>query len=83
MITSEKLAIYRKYSGDIDGWARMAVQQDRAITGAEWTAITNLLQELSAYKRGLASERYGKQVRDKVKELAADDEVARQLLELA
>lgn len=83
MITSEKLAIYRKYAGDIDGWSRMAVAKDRGITSGEWAAITNLLQELTPYKRQLVSERYGQQVRDKLAALAADEDVARQLFELA
>ena len=64
MITSEKLAVYRKYAGDIDGWSRAGVQQDHVITDAEWWAITTLLQELSMYKRKLVSARYAKQIHD-------------------
>ncbi len=83
LITLEKLAVYRKYAGDIDGWSRMRTPQDDIITGAEWSTITHLLQELTVYKRNLVSERYGQQIQGKLMELAADDEVARQLLDIA
>jgi hypothetical protein len=83
MITSDKLAIYRKYAGDVDEWQRSGGPQQDAITGAEWGAITNLLQELTAYKRDLVSKRYAEQIRERLTQLAADDDVARQIMDLA
>jgi hypothetical protein len=83
MITSDKLAIYRKYAGDVDGWQLSGGPQRDAITGAEWAAITNILQELTAYKRNLVSQRYAEQIRERLTQLAADDDVARQIMDLA
>ena len=83
MITPDKLAIYRTHGGDVALWQRSGGPQRDAITGNEWGAITKLLQELTVYKRGLVSKRYAEKIRERFTQLAADDDVARQIMDLA
>lgn len=59
MITTEKIAIFKKYAGDIDGWARMAPAEEKAaISDADWYEINGLIQDYALVKKGLASVRY-------------------------
>jgi hypothetical protein len=83
MITSEQLAVFRKYDGDVDMWVRRGQPQGKIFGPGDWNTISYLLQELGIYKKKLVSEEYGKEISDRLARLAADDDVARQLMELA
>ena len=59
MINKEKMAVYQKYAGDMDGWARMASVAEKAlISDADWYEINSFIQDYSLVKKGLASQRY-------------------------
>ena len=79
----DKFVIYRKYAGDVDRWQRAGGPRCDAISGAEWSALTNLLQELGMYKRNSVSKRYREEIRRRLAEIAADDDVAQQIMDLA
>lgn len=83
MITEEKLRIWRAYGGDPDGWARHATPAEkRAMSGANWSEIAELLQQLTQLARGLASPDYADRIRAALREKAASPEVAGALLAL-
>lgn len=57
MITSVKLKIYNKYSGNIDGWARVGKKSELSkMNDDDWILIDELLQSLALVDQGLASE---------------------------
>ncbi|WP_139924828.1 hypothetical protein [Hymenobacter sp. DG01] len=57
MVTLEKLAIYRKYNGDIDSWVRCNIKSDTNIMDdADWYLISRLLSDLVLVENNLASD---------------------------
>jgi len=47
MITKEKLDIYIKYNGDIDGWVRMNIPHERkTMKDKDWYLIDDLIQDI-------------------------------------
>ena len=59
LINIEKLEVFQKYTGDIDGWARMASVAEKAvISNSDWYEIDSFIQDYSLVKKGLASQRY-------------------------
>jgi hypothetical protein len=83
MITSEKLAVYRKFDGDGDNWSRGGCPKREIFDDSDWFAIGNLLQELTMLKRNLVSREYGEQIRQRLSEMTADEGTARTLFEMA
>ena len=58
-ISKDAIAVYKKFDGDMDGWARMATAKDKqVISDGLWWAITGLIQDLKLVKNGLASESF-------------------------
>jgi hypothetical protein len=80
MITSEQLVVYRKFNGDEDIYSRAGCPDGNEI---DWVAIRNLLQELTMMKRNLVSREFGEQIRQRLSEMTADQNTARELLEMA
>jgi hypothetical protein len=82
MITAEKLAIYRRYGGNVVLWHDAGSPQGDIISGEDWAAIGSLLQELAFYKGALAGERYQEHIRRRLAQVSADQETERQLLKM-
>lgn len=80
MITFEQLSVYREFDGDDDGYSRAGCPAGIEI---DWVAIRNLLQEITMLKRNLVSREYGKQIRQRLSEMTADENTARALFEMA
>ncbi|MDT4290410.1 hypothetical protein RO575_12635 [Methylomonas sp. MO1] len=73
MIGLEKVAIYRKFAGDIDGWARMASASEKAIlTGDDWRQIDSIVQDFGLVQAGLASTRYVEKLHARIAESVSD-----------
>jgi hypothetical protein len=81
MITSEQLAVYRKFNGDVDNYSRGGCPKEG--DEIDWLAVGSLLQELTMLKRDLVSREYGEQIRQRLSEMTADEDTARALLEMA
>lgn len=80
MITRDKLKIYKKYSGDIDGWARVGKKSELEImSDDDWTLVDELLQNLELVEKGLASDSFKSQTLDKLNS-ACDSEKTKQEL---
>ena len=67
MITTEKLKIYKKYSGNIEGWDRCGKKKDKSfLEYEEWELIDELIQNLELVEKGLASDSFKSQTLDKL-----------------
>lgn len=59
MITEQKIKIYRKYHGDIDGFSRGGRKYEKDLfENGDWSLIDNVLQDLELIKKGLCSADY-------------------------
>lgn len=59
MITVEKIKIFNRYGGDIDGLARNSRSNDHnLITDNEWTLIDNFFQDIELINKRLAAQTY-------------------------
>lgn len=83
-ITGEVLRIYAKYGGDLDGFARMAGAEERAVlSDAGWHAIDVLVSSVSHMKRGLVSPEYAERIRRSLREQCLDEAVMQALIDMA
>lgn len=74
MITREKIAVYEKFDGDIDGRARCGTKMDHElITDDEWFLISNLVQRLKVVENGLASSEFAEETHKILKTAVAAD----------
>jgi hypothetical protein len=80
MITKAKLDIYKRYQGDIDGWARTNSQNEMIIAEEDWSEIDLLIHQLTVLKNGLVSDDYAARIKDALKSKTEDDLVAKDLL---
>ena len=84
MITIQKLQIYSQFNGDIDGFARLADEQQKMlINSGEWSVIESLLQDIGLVEKGLVSEHYRKEFENKLKTICENEETARVLRSLS
>lgn len=84
MLTSQKLSVYEKFGGDIDGWARAASAEDKAaLSDADWHLIDELLLGLAVVADGLASAAFSREIERKATASTADEAARAALLALA
>jgi hypothetical protein len=84
MISNEKLTVFERYGGDIDGWVRVGTPAEKALmTDEDWAAIAELLQRLATVKSGHAAESYQAETRRLVAAATVDENVAKRLIEYA
>ena len=80
MITPEKLRIYKRYGGDIDGIARVgSAKEKQVISDSDWQDIDMVLQDFAFKKKGIIGETYRIDMERRFKELIPDAEVAAEL----
>jgi hypothetical protein len=82
MITSEALAIYHRFRGDVDAWQRAGSPGAALFGPDDWSAIENLLQELTMVSRGQVSDEYAAQIRRKLADATIDQSTADSLLDM-
>jgi hypothetical protein len=64
MITDDKLLVYQRFGGDIDGWARAALPIEKALmTDEDWADISEIPLRLAIVKSGRATDAYGAETR--------------------
>ena len=84
MITTEKLRIHQRYSGDIDGWARVgSASEKQNMTDQDWRDIDELLQRLSLEKNVPVAESFCAETAQLLVERVSDHAVVEQLKSLA
>jgi hypothetical protein len=80
MITRRKIEIFKKYSGDIDHFARVGTHQDKIdISDNEWSLIDNLLQDLEIVDKGLVADAFLKRLDERIKECCESEGVLQEL----
>ena len=79
MLTLDKLKMYRRFNGDIDGYSRSRVDDQSGITDEDWNAIDELRQALFLVQSGQASPEFAASVEQRLSSVAPD-EAARQAL---
>lgn len=82
MLTISKICTYKRFNGDIDGWARVSRKTKADITENEWTQLDQLIQKLTICKRGLGAEDFCKKANDELDKLAPEYNVRNAILEL-
>lgn len=81
MITEEKLTVFMRFGGDIDGWVRVGTPADRALmTDADWATIADLLQRLAVVESGHAAESYRAETKRLVAAATMNEFVAQRLM---
>jgi len=84
MLTLEKLRIYRRFGGDIDGWARTRGRGDGSgMTDDDWSLIEELRQGLRIVSSGQASAEFAGSVERRLLASTADDQTRQELRGLA
>jgi hypothetical protein len=68
MITIEKYQIFEQYSGDSDGFARLASKTEKELFDSEdWVLIDSFIQDIELINKGLVSSDYKEKILDKLK----------------
>jgi hypothetical protein len=84
MLTLEKLAVYRAFEGDIDGWARSLRPEGTSnMTDDDWSVIEELRQGLFLVATGRASTAFSAALTERLFAVTADDPTRQALRELA
>jgi len=80
MLTLDKLNIYQRFDGDLDGWSRIANGHDASgITDADWHLIEELRQGLALIAAGQASQAFTTSFESRLRDATAG-ETTRQAL---
>ena len=75
MITIDKIKIYKRFNGDIDGWARIGTKEEKSIMNDnDWFLIEGFIQDISLVKKGLASDAFMKSINERLKENCDSEE---------
>lgn len=84
VLTVKKLAVYDRFGGDIDGWARASSAEDKAaLSDGDWHLIDALLQGLALAAGGLASAAFSQEIERKAAASTADEAAHAALMALA
>jgi hypothetical protein len=84
MLTEEKLKIYKRYQGDIDGWARSNSKKEKLVMNDnDWYIIDGLVQDISLIAKGLASKDFEDSVKERLKESCIDHVTIEEVRKLA
>ena len=79
-LTRQKLAIYQKYRGDVDMWARAGTREEKeAMADADWSEMWSLFQQVQNLKKGQLSNEFAARVRSRLEEVAPDAEFQREI----
>jgi len=78
----EHIQIFKRFGGDIDGWARMK-KPESTMPSNIWSEIEGILQNLTIINNGLAAESFKEQTFKHIKSVSINDEVAEALLHLS
>lgn len=83
MITIDKIKIYKRFNGDIDGWARIGTNEEKSIMNDnDWFLIEGFIQDISLVKKGLASDTFMNSIRERLKENCDSEEAIQAIEEL-
>ncbi len=73
MLTPEKVATYRKFGGDIDGFAVAGRKDPSGITAEEWRLIDELRLALLIVSSGRAAPEYAQALERRLATVVGDE----------
>jgi len=82
MLNESKVQTYKRFNGDIDGWARVTRKSENDITETEWAKLDQLIQKLTICKRGLGSTEFCQQANDDLYQFAPEAAVRNAIIEI-
>ena len=82
IITKDKLALYKRFGGGIDAWAR-SQNSKGLMSGDDWLLIETLVQNILLIHNGNASIEYIEKANAKLKVSCDSDETIGQLKKMA
>jgi hypothetical protein len=81
MITHGKVAIYKKYNGDIDAWARVGTKEEKILMqDNDWVQIEDAVQAILLIKNGHASDIFSASIKQKLKGQFDSDDTIQELV---
>jgi hypothetical protein len=84
VVTIDKIKIYKRFNGDVDGWARIGTTEEKSTMNVDdWFLIDSLIQDISLIKKGLVSDSLMKSINKKLKENCDTDETIQVIKDLA
>ncbi len=85
MLSTEKINIYKKHSGNIDSWARLYENkyERKAMNDDDWGVIDSFIQDIQLIEREMASKNYEEKVLNRIKKLCDSQETIDALYALA
>jgi hypothetical protein len=83
MLTFEKAKMYRRFNGDIDGFARSRVDDHSGISDEDWGLIDELRQALFLVRSGQAAPEFVASVEQRLFLVTTDEATREALRELA
>jgi hypothetical protein len=81
MITLKHLDIYKRYSGNIDGWA-IHNSNDKSMTDEIWYKIQGFIDNLTGIKNGLASDEFTKKTMQSLNDESENEDVANAIVNI-
>lgn len=83
MINLRKIEIFKKFSGDIDYFARVGTPQDKIdISDKDWSLIDSLIQDLELVDKGIASDSFVNSLDLRLKENLENENILQELKNL-
>lgn len=83
MITAEKLSIYRRFNGDLDGWSRSGCPDADKITESEWREIASLVTEAAWVKNRLVDSVGCEKIAEQIRSATENEFTAESIFALA
>jgi hypothetical protein len=84
MITIDKIKVYNRFNGDVDGWARIGTKEEKSvINDVDWFQIEEFIQEIQLIKKRLASNIFMNSINERLKKHCDSDETIQAIKELA
>ena len=83
MITIDKIKIYKRFNGDVDGWARVGTKEEKSIIShIDWFLIEGFIQDINLVKKCLASDAFMNSINERLKENCDSEETIQALKEM-
>jgi hypothetical protein len=84
VITIEKVKIYKRFNGDIDGWARIGTNEEKSVMkDDDWFLIEGFIQDLHLARKHLASNTFLASINERLKEYCDSEETIQVIKEFA
>ena len=82
-ITEEKLRIYRRYGGDVDGWSRVSDRHEHSVmSDDDWSDIEELRHRLWLQQHEAVAPEFAARTEQLIKERVVDQRTGELLREL-